>query len=79
MTLENLIINISVDDFLTKEKSFFHRKLNSIIVVKNALPKIKIRKIARRILRTKKHYVKILVGKVTTTITKNSNYLYCPV
>ena len=25
MTLENLIINISVDDFLTREKSFFHK------------------------------------------------------
>ena len=44
MTLENLIINISVDDFLTKEKSFFHRNLNNIIVVKNAIPKIKIKK-----------------------------------
>ena len=58
MTLDNLITNISVDDFLTKEKSFFHRNLNNIIVVKNAIPKIKIRKIAKRILRTKKHYVK---------------------
>ena len=24
MTLDNLITNISVEDFLTKEKSFFH-------------------------------------------------------
>ena len=44
MTLENLIINISVDDFLTREKSFFHRILNIDFVVKNALPKIKIKK-----------------------------------
>jgi len=58
MTLDNLIINISVDDFLTREKSFFHKNLNKIIIVKNALSKIKIRKIAKRILKTKKHYVK---------------------
>ncbi len=58
MTIENLIIKISVDDFLTRRKSFFHKNLGKIIVVKNAIPKNKIRKISGRILKTKKHYVK---------------------
>ena len=31
------------------------------------------------VIENQKHRLKILVGKVTTTITKNSNYLYCPV
>ncbi len=31
------------------------------------------------VIENQKHKLKILVGKVTTTITKNSNYLYCPV
>ena len=31
------------------------------------------------IIENQKHKLKILVGKVTMTITKNSNYLYCPV
>lgn len=31
------------------------------------------------VIENKKNKLKILVGKVTTTITKNSNYLYCPV
>ena len=31
------------------------------------------------VIENKKNKLKVLVGKVTTTITKNSNYLYCPV
>ena len=31
------------------------------------------------VIENQKHKLKILAGKVTMTITKNSNYLYCPV
>jgi len=58
MTTENLIINISRKDFFTRKSNFFNKNLNKIIIVKNAIKKSKIRKIAKRIMKTKKHYVK---------------------
>ena len=58
MAFKNLIINISVKDFLTRKKNFFLKNLSKIIIVKNAINREKIRKISRRIMNTKKHYVK---------------------
>ena len=53
-----MIINISRKDFLTRKSNFFNRNLNKIIIVKNAIKKNKIRKIAKRVMKTKKHYAK---------------------
>ena len=58
MSCKDFIINISVDDFLNRKKNFFNKNLGKVIIVKNAIKKSKIRKIAKRIMKTKKHYVK---------------------
>ena len=58
MKPENLIINISVEDFLKRKKNFYNKNLGKVIIVKNAINKNKIRQIAKRIMKTRKHYVK---------------------
>ena len=53
MTPENLIINISVEDFLKRKKNFYNKNLGKVIIVKNAINKNKIRQIAKRIMKTR--------------------------
>jgi len=58
MSLKNLVIKISLKEFFSKKKIFFSKNKNGIIIVKNAVNKKKIRNILRKILKSKKNYVK---------------------